>query len=166
MEGNTMDDNRKLIYDLFGRIIPQKVSSVELGYGTFILIGFGKNITIEIPRSNEVKKIFRPEWHFWTDMCKWELKMENEILVSSEDDKKRIQKALTKLENKKLMRIELLNDAYDMNLMFENEIILHLISDNSEEDNEQWELFTPEKRVLIAGSLSHLSYNYSSQPAN
>lgn len=35
---------------------------------------------------------------------------------------------------------------------------LHLISNNSEEDNEQWQLFTPDKKVLVAGPTQNISY--------
>lgn len=39
--------------------------------------------------------------------------------------------------------------------------MLHLIANNDEDDNEQWMLFTPDKKVLTAGPLQEISYEES-----
>lgn len=66
--------------------------------------------------------------------------------------------SLKVIENKKLLNVEILSDTYSMKLEFENGITLDLIANNEEEDNEQWMLFTPEKRVLTAGPFQNLTF--------
>jgi hypothetical protein len=150
-------NNKNLVADLFGKVVSLKARNVELGHGSFITLGFGKDIAIKVTIRREKKISNRPEWNLWVYMCAWELKMNNEIIVSSNDERENIMEALKNIENKKLLRVEVLNNTYDLQLDFENEITLCLFS-NLEEDFEQWMLFTPDNKVLTAGPFETLTY--------
>lgn len=45
----------------------------------------------------------------------------------------------------------MLSETFDMVLEFDSEIYFYIMSDNRVGDSEQWNLFTPEKKVLVAG---------------
>jgi len=121
-------------------------------------MGFGKDIPIEVTARHEKKITLRAEWYLWIYMCYWEIKVNQEYLICSDDEKDAMREALKRLENKKLLNVEMLSAVYDMKLEFEDAITLHLISNNLEEGNEQWMLFTPDKKVLTAGPFEKLSY--------
>lgn len=150
-------NDKKLVEGLFEEIISLKAKNVQLGHGSFITIGFGKDISIEVIVRREKKIINRPEWNLWVYMCSWEIKMNNEITACSNDERDIIKEALKHIENKKLIKVEMLNNTYDMQLEFEDELSLHLFS-NLEEDFEQWMLFTPDNKVLTAGPFQNLAY--------
>ena len=126
-------------------LLGQNVKNIQQGHGSFLTMEFTK-----------------PKWYLWVYMCSWEIKIKNEVLAHSEDERDTIEKALQQIEGKTLIRAEILSSAYDMQLEFENEIILSLISNNNEGGNEQWMLFTPDNYVLTAGPNEKISYEPAS----
>lgn len=157
-----MNKNIEFIKNLFKQLINQPVRNVELGHGSFITMGFGKDLQKEIILKKKKEVHIRPEWYLWVYMCFWDLETADELLATNDDDREIIKEALKHLENKKLLKLEVLNDTYDMKLEFEGGITLSLISNNSEDDNEQWMLFTPDDKVLVAGPNEKISYQDSS----
>lgn len=153
-----MEQAIKRIEQNFKKIISLKVRDVKLGHGSFLTMGFGKDLSVEVFIRNEKKITKRPEWYFWIYMCFWEIKISNEHLIGSDDDRDSIKQALGNLENKKLLSIGLLSDSYDMELHFEDGVNLYLYANNDEDGNEQWMLFTPDKKVLTAGPFENLTY--------
>ena len=143
---------------MFDNLIGQQVQHIKLGHGSFLTIGFGPDIHIEIVKRGKKEIKIRPAWYFWTYMCSWDLEISEMSVATSEDDRGEIEEALISLENKKLLKVEVLNDLYDMKLEFEEGVVLLLFSDNSEEDNVQWRLFTPDQHVLVAGPGNQLTY--------
>ena len=159
-----MKKKPQIIYDLFEPIILQKVQKSYSGFGSFIVIQFGMDL---ISLSSSAKEIFsiRSEWYFWVDMSFWDLKANGKIIAHDEDLREKIDAAVKELEGKKLLDVKLLNDEYDMVLVFESGISLHLIANNTEKDNEQWSLFTPDKMVLTAGPFKKLTYKHTTDSA-
>lgn len=153
-----MEQAIKRIEQNFNKIISLKVRDVQLGHGSFLTMGFGKDLNVEVVIRKEKKITKRPEWFFWIYMCFWEIKINNEHLIGSDDDRDRIRQTLGHLENKKLLNIGLLSDSYDMELHFEDGVNLCLYANNDEDGNEQWMLFTPDKKVLTAGPFENLTY--------
>ncbi len=159
-----MQKKYKLIYDLFEPIVSQKVQKSYSGFGSFIAIQFGMNL---ISLSCSAKKIFdiRSEWYFWVDMSFWDLKVNGKIATHDDDKREKIDHTVKKLEGKRLLNVEILSDEYDMMLVFENGISLHLIANNRKEDYKQWSLFTPDKMILTAGPLEKLTYKSEDEPS-
>lgn len=150
-------NNKKLIESIFDNIISLEARNVKLGHGSFITLGFGKDIAFEITVRQKKEINHKPEWDLWVYMCFWELKMNNEIVACSDDERDDIEKALKHIENKKLLKVEVLSDNYDMQFDFEGGISLHLFS-NLKDDYKQWMLFTPDNKVLTAGPYQNLTY--------
>lgn len=149
---------KKIINDLFNKVLFLKARGVEPGYGSFVTMGFGNDMSYEIKIRGKMETKFRSEWFLWIYMCYWELKKKDQLLCYCEDEKVKMRESLKSLEDKKLLKAEILDDNYSMQLEFEDGMKLHLISNNSEEDNEQWKLFTPDRKVLTAGPFQEISY--------
>ncbi len=158
-----MKKQNQIIYDLFAQVISKKVKNSCSGVGSFIFINFGMDLVAKSPIWKEVFDV-RSEWYFWVDMSFWELEIDGKIMAYDEDYKDKIDDVIKKLIGKKLLNVEILSDEYDMVLTFESGIVLHLIADNTEEDNEQWSLFTPDRMVLTAGPFKKLTYKHTTDP--
>lgn len=63
---------------------------------------------------------------------------------------RKIENCLDKLVKRELNEVIILNEAFDVTLVFGNDLEFHLFSFYTEE-REQWKLFSPEKKVFIAG---------------
>ena len=158
-----MNKSIEFVTGLFDRLLKQPVRNVKLGYGSFLTMGFGKDLQTEIIVRKKKEIDIRPEWYLWVYMCSWRLEKNHEILANSDDKRENIEGSLKYLENKKLLKTEVLSDHCDMRLEFEDGIVLFLLSDNSEDDNEQWMLFTPDDMVLVAGPNQKISYHSASE---
>lgn len=99
-----MNDAKKIIHDLFDKMISLKVREIELGYGSFVTIGFGKDISYEIKVRGKMETRFRPEWRLWVYMCFWELKKNDQLFCHSEEDKVKMSESLKSFEGKKMLR--------------------------------------------------------------
>lgn len=162
LERINMND-KSLIYDLFGKMLSLEARDVKLGYGSFITMGFGDDdIAYEITLRGKMEVHTRPEWYLWVYMCEWELEVNGEEVAYCEDDRDFLREAIKVMENKKLLKVEVLSDTYDLQLDFAEDVTLRLIS-NLEEDYEQWRLFTPERKTLVAGPYEVLSYEPSGE---
>ena len=150
-----MTKKSELAVKLFTPLINQKVRTIQKGHGSFLTIGFGADILIH--HTEEART--RPEWLLWVYMCFWSIMKATKILADSDDEREIIEEALKEIEGKKLLNVEVLSKTYDMKLAFEDGIVLSLFSNNAEDDNVQWRLFTPDSQVLVAGPNEELSYH-------
>jgi len=156
-----MKVNKEMIYKFFKQLYGLKIRNIKQGHGSFVEMDFGdKDIFISIKTNKGVEKLKRGEWHLWITMCSWRIDEKSMPLAGCEDSRKTIEKALKKIENKKLINIDVLSNAYDMKLEFENSITFFLFSIYTEKSSEaeQWMLFTPDKKVLLAGPGKILQY--------
>jgi len=156
-------DKIKFIKNTFAKIIGLKARNVLLGYGSFITMDFGKDIIIEVETNKGIDKFPRGEWHLWIYMTAWRIDEKMMPIAGCEDSRVTIEKALKKIENKKLINVDIRNHAFDMKIEFENDIIINLFTLYTEKDSdsENWMLFTPEKKVLAVGPGSFLEYKKS-----
>lgn len=157
-----MNRNIEFIVGLFGKILNQPVRNVRQGHGSFLTMGFGNDIQYELAKRKEKKIKIRPEWYLWIYMCSWVLETPYELLATSDDGRETIEEGLKCLENKKLLNTVVLNETYDIKFEFEDGVALSLFSDNTENDNIQWRLFTPDRKVLVVGPHQNISYHDSS----
>ena len=159
-----MKENEEIIYRFFNKIIGLKAENVMKGYGTFICIDFGKKIKEQFKLWGKWRIDIRGEWHLWT-MGLWKIYKKNSLIACCEDTDEKIEKALEKMDNKKLTNVELLNNAYDLRLEFDNSINLYLFSTSAYNGDEAsiWILFTPEYKTLSAGSGALLEYEDSGE---
>ena len=157
-----MTKKSELAVKLFTPLINQKVRTIQQGHGSFLTIGFGADIQYDILIRQKKETRTRPEWLLWVYMCFWSITNATGILADCENEREIIEKALKQIQGKKLLNIEVLSKTYDMKLEFEDAIVLSLFSNNAEDDNEQWKLFTPDRQVLVAGPHEELSYRSSS----
>lgn len=151
-----------LLNSLFDHLLNQPVRRVKLGHGSFLTLGFGPDLQVEITKRGQKEIKLRPEWLLWTYMCLWNLEVDNSLIVSSDSERETIEKELPLLQDKKFLKAVLINPFFEIKLEFEDKITLSLFPDNSENDNIQWRLYTPEKKVFVAGPLSQFSYEDSS----
>ncbi len=150
-------ENKKFVESLFSNILSLKTRDVRLGHGSFITMGFGKDISYEIVIRREKQTKFRPEWFLWVYMCSWELKQNENIIISDDDERDNIEESIQLIEDKKILNVKMINDNYDLLLEFEDGFSLRLFA-NLEDDNEQWMFFTPNKQVFSAGPATNYTY--------
>ncbi len=160
-----MKAKKELIYKHFKQMYGLKAKNVKQGHGSFITMEFGKELEFEITIRGKVERETRGEWYFWIQMCSWRIDENFNPIAGCEDSRETIEKALKKIENKKLANIEILNNAFDMKVEFENSIIINLFSIYTEEedDGENWMLFTPERKVLAVGPGQQIDYRSSGE---
>lgn len=157
----TKSNGIELATKLLGRIIGTKPTRVNLGHGSFLTFDFGLDHEEKIKtRSGDFKTIHFGEWHLWVYMCAWRIDRNNKPLIGSNDSRDLIERNLRSLEDKKLTNVTILNESFDANLLFEGGLELLLFSFQVTDD-EQWMLFTPEKKVFTAGPGSKWSYQDS-----
>jgi|GEM_PF-677890 len=154
----------ELANTLFNKILGTKPTRVKLGHGSFLTFDFGRVSEEQIKtRSGGFRTIYFGEWRLWVYMCAWRIDINKKSCVGSEDSREKIENCLTQLAQRELNEVILLNDAFDATLTFGKDIELHLFSFYTEE-REQWKLFTPEKKVFIAGPGNEWSYHDSNKP--
>ncbi len=158
-----MKKDNAFVSELFTKLLNLPIRDVLLGYGSFITMGFGKNLQTEMMVYNKMEIDIRPEWYLWVYMCFWELENPTDLLATNDDTRETMKEALKHLENKKMVGFEILEGTCDIQLEFEDGILLSLYSNDSEADNTQWMLFTPDQMVLQAGPDQSFSYISESQ---
>ncbi len=160
-----MKSNIEIIDYYFKQICGLKVRNLKQGHGSFLTMEFGKDLEYEIKIREKIEKEKRGEWYFWIYMNAWRIDDNFKPIAGCEDSRKTIKKALKKIENQKLINIEILNPAYDMKIEFNNSIIINLFSiyTEDESDSENWMLFTPEKKVLAVGPGFKIDYRDSGE---
>lgn len=72
---------KETITELFEKIIFLEVREVKLGYGSFVTIGFGKDLSFTIKVRGKIESYVRPEWRLWIYMSFWELKENDKLLA-------------------------------------------------------------------------------------
>ena len=147
---------------VFAPIIGVSTTRAELGYGTFITIHWGKNVVEEMTTKRGIRTFVFGEWHLWVYMCVWRIERNHRPIIAAGDQKDLIRSRLRILENKKLQRVTIINDAFDAELEFEESCRLLLFS-FLVDDCEQWLLYTPGKKVFVAGPGKEWSYENSSE---
>lgn len=143
--------------DFFEQIIGMKPTRVKLGFGSFITIDFGKDIPEEVKTRQGTQIRYHGEWHLWVYQCAWQIDQNGTVLVHSESPKVAIESTLSILNDKTFTAFSLLNNFFDAELKFED-MTLRLLHTK---EGEQWMLFTPENKTLVAGPGSHWDYRDS-----
>lgn len=149
-----------LAKNLFQKIIGLKPTRVKLGHGSFITMDFGRDIPEQVKTRNGMTTKYFGEWHLWIYMCAWRIDKNKSPLVGSEDSKEKIESSLSELAKRTLKEAAILNNAFDVRFMFGDDMELHLFSFYAQEQ-KQWMLFTPEKKVFTAGPNNKWSYSDS-----
>ena len=139
-----MMKNKEFILEKVKGVLGLPVRNVKLGIGSFLTMGFGCDIEVD----KNMEK--RPEWYLWIQYGGWRIDKNGVPICGSEDDRDEIRQAIQILEGKKLTSIHILNKANDTIFVFE-EITLSVFGLYTIEYTENWELFTPEKEVLLVG---------------
>lgn len=160
-----MKSKEKMIYEFFEQIYGLKVRNLKQGHGSFLTMEFGKDLEYETKIRGKIEKEKRGEWYFWIYMNAWRIDENLKPIAGCEDSRKIIEKALEKIENQKLLHVEVLNEVFDMKIEFENSIIINLFSiyTTDDHDSENWMLFTPEKKVLAVGPGFKIDYRDSGE---
>ena len=158
-----MNSGTELASTLFQNLVETKPTRVKLGHGSFITMDFGRDITEVYNTRNGPKTRYFGEWHFWVYMCAWRIDKEGVPIAGCEDSREKIEATLSELSIRKLKKVEILNNAFDVKFIFEDDMELHLFSFYTAENN-QWMLFTPENKTFTAGPGCDWSYSDSDQP--
>lgn len=157
-----MQVNKEFLEENLRNLINRKVTRAKLSFGSFFRLDFGKDIEISVPTSKGVKKHIRGEWEISVYMAFWEFEKHGKIVLHSESERENIEAFFKTLGSKVLLNFEITSDQFDLTLQFEDDIDLYLIANNEEDDNEQWNLFIPDGRVLIAGPDSKITCRLAS----
>jgi hypothetical protein len=158
-----MNRGTELAHDLFKKINRIKPTRAIQGHGSFITIDFGQDFSEQIKTRSGPKIRYYGEWRLWVYMCAWRIDIDKKPCAGSEDSREKIGNCLTKLAQGELNEVVVLNNAFDLKLVFGKDIELRLFSFYTE-DRTQWMLFTPEKKVFTAGPCDEWSYHDSDKP--
>jgi hypothetical protein len=153
----------ELIRDLFKQIKGLKPTRAKQGHGSFITIDFGRDLSEEVKTRSGTKTRYYGEWRLWVYMCAWRIDINKKPCAGSEDSREKIENCLSELVQRELNEVIILNDAFDATFIFGDNVELHLFSFYTQ-DQEQWLLFTPEKKVFKAGPSNEWSYKDSNKP--
>jgi hypothetical protein len=129
----------------------QRAWGVALGQGSFLTMEFGKPV-----QPAKASEAIHGEWHLWLYGCAWRVEENGRVIVSSEDERSKIEREIQRLEGRVLQSFEVLTPALDAVVTFDGRIILRIFSVYTE-DMESWMLFTPDK-VITVGPAGQWSY--------
>lgn len=158
-----MSEGIRLGMKLFSELIGIKTTRVKLGHGSFITIDWGKDIITHKKTNTKVHTFTFGEWHLWVYMCAWRLQQNNKPIIGANDDRELIAEHLSILKGKALVSVTISNESFDTVLQFEDNFQLLLFSFGVKDD-EQWMLYTPEKKTFTAGPGTSWEYEDSSKP--
>jgi hypothetical protein len=144
------------IQAIINPLLEKKAWDVRLGVGSFITMNFGN----PNPKSNKENKI-SGEWYLWVYMCGWRLEKQNQFIAGCEDSRKKLEKDVKLMEGLAIKSIEILPYFGDTTIYFDQEVILRLFAIYSQDD-EIWQLFTPDGNVLSIQTCNI----WSVQPSN
>ena len=156
-----MNNGTALANKLFKKLKGTQPTRAIQGHGSFITIDFGRDLSEQVKtRSGPPKTWYYGEWRLWVYMCAWRIDIHKKPCAGSEDSREKIEKCLSQIVERKLHEYILLNNAFDAKLVFGTDIELYLFSFHTEE-KKQWMLFTPEKKVFVAGPGNEWPYHDS-----
>jgi hypothetical protein len=158
--GMHIDSEHECFKEILDNVVGQKVASIELGHGSFLTIDLGKLVSKATKQKNrEFRNV--GEWHFWVYMCAWRIDKDNKPLAASSDPREKIATKIQEIAGTTLTKYEILNASLDTKFYFDDSITLTLFN-ISTDDEEQWMLFTPDKKVLVIGPADTWTYRLSS----
>ena len=118
-----MKEDQKCVYDLFAQVISLRVHGFEIQSSSGLIINFSQDV-------NFTPKAENTPWYFWFYTTIWRLESSGQILIKNSDSPEKIQNELEKLRDKKLLEVEVPSDKYDVKLMFEKNLVFHLMAED------------------------------------
>jgi hypothetical protein len=150
------------ITTIISPILGMKVWDVMLGYGSFVTAEFGSPI-----KPTERSNYLRGEWHLWVKHSFWRLEENGSVLVASEDNRKELANYLKTISGLNLDAFDINPITFEVNLLFGNKSKLSIIPTSYLQDEyEYWALYTPVRKVLLAGPGMQYRYIDSSREAD
>lgn len=145
-----MNQDQKEITKILDAVVGQEVTRIRLGHGSFLSINLGELTTWTERRRGKEINLFDSEWQLWVYMCAWRIDKDDRPFVASSDPREKIAEKLQELAGTTLTKYEILNASLDFKFYFDTSVTLTLFN-TSTDDEEQWMLFTPEKKTLVIG---------------
>jgi hypothetical protein len=152
-----MNNGIELATSLFKELIGSKPTRAKLGHGSFITFDFGRDIPEQVKTRHSLITRYCGEWHLWVLMCAWRIDINKKPIAGSEDTRDKIENCLAELAVRSLNQVVILNESFDVKLIFGEDVELYLFSFYTQE-NTQCMLYTPGDKVFIAGPGSEWSY--------
>lgn len=149
--------DKQLILETTKNLIGLKARDVKLGHGSFITMGFGNDIEYPMTIRGKSETKSCPEWLLWIQHGDWELHLNEsgaDIVCSARDDRTVIAKKISLLEGLALQEIKIMPSLSYTKFMFGDYgpiLIVHTHHRWYPDSNDEyidWELFTPERKVL------------------
>lgn len=147
-------DALQAIHALLAPVIGREAWGVHLGYGAGLTIHFGADKSeTRTTRSGRQWVRTRGEWDIWTVSCVWRLEDATGILAAYEDPRPLQDQALTRLNGRRLLSIDISPTSADTVFTFNDEVVVRLFSIymDPQGDQEHWMLFGPAHYVLVLG---------------
>lgn len=132
---------------------------VRLGHGSFLTMEFGE------PEIKPRGRVVHGEWHLWLYMCNWRIETQHKILAGSNDARKAIGTTLEHLSFDLVEAIHTIPPSLDLSVEFQSGIRLLTLSSSSDRIEEQWKLFTPGGKCLLAYGDGGHEYVGSDEPS-
>jgi hypothetical protein len=139
-----MNDNKCLeTPNILENIIGKESCRQRIGEWKSIRFGFGR----KIPHSNKAPDPFYGEWEVGTYSSNWEIYSDNKLLFSSHQNrlsKIELDRQIQELCLGSIIKIELINDNSDVNIILDNHINICFYEMRNEEDTEVVHFFAPD----------------------
>ncbi|MGB6431700.1 MAG: hypothetical protein WBF06_14025 [Candidatus Acidiferrales bacterium] len=132
---------------------------VRLGHGSFVTMEFGD------PDPRAGGRVIHGEWHLWLYMCNWRIEAKHRIFAGSNDDRKAIEATLGDLSFDSIESIDVIQPSLDLSIQFRSGIRILTFSSSSDHDEEEWKLFTPGGKCLLAYGDGTYEYARSDEPS-
>jgi len=151
---------KELAQSLFLGCLHIPVTKVTISYKACATIDFGKDLIVKVKTNKGMDQFTRGEWSFWLYACSWRLDLNGKPKIGSSDSEEGIKETLPILEGKRLLKVDILNSAFDLVLHFEDNWVLSVFSCETE-DPEPWSLSTPDEMVFSAKANDKWEYKKS-----
>jgi hypothetical protein len=134
---------------ILSRIIGQCLFDISLGIGSFLFLEFGEKIFYSIKTNKGIHRRERGQWHFWLYQCSWTIKHNENIMVTSNDERELIAEYINSLKFSRLESITF-NDLGELDITLSKGYRIFTYISNLD-DVEEWMLFMSDLRVISSG---------------
>lgn len=158
---NTQDIDQ--INQILKGLVGENCFQPHVGYGDELKLEIGTPIPYRHPR---MKHLMQGSWMLGARASYWELEYKDAFVITSEADADEVRQKIQVLVNTQIKHALLLEEGLILEVTFSNDYILRVYPDPdaAEDDICDWELFTPDKKILEVGPHDHWALSDATKP--
>ena len=160
-----MNDSKNLAQKLLNELVDRTTSGVRLLRSGCLIVGFGYIKKLDYKFKNKMFAFDVWELSLFIYKSAWKLDQKNNHIIGSNDAHNHLKEKSIILENKKLVKISVMNRSFDLDIEFEQDLKLSLFTfyTSGIRCNEQWKFIPFQRKVFVAGPGSNWAYRKASE---